>query len=239
MLHSNRLAPEKVAKNFINNHFPHCDGALLAGSVVRGEATETSDLDIVIFDNATRSSYRESRIVSEWPIELFVHNLHSYRDYFESDFKRARPSLPRMVSEGIILKDTGVIDAIKSEAKELLAKGPEVWSTETITTKRYFITDTLEDFIGCNNRLEGIFIANTLAELVSEFVLRTNRKWIGASKWMVRSLKEYDIQFTEQFIKAFDNYYRNDSKRDIIRLVDTILKPYGGRLFVGFSIGKK
>ncbi|WP_339216534.1 hypothetical protein [Ornithinibacillus sp. FSL M8-0202] len=55
---------------------------------------------------------------------------------------------------------------------------------------------------------------------------------------MVRSLKEYDIQFTEQFIKAFDNYYRNDSKRDIIRLVDTILKPYGGRLFVGFSIGK-
>ncbi|MEN2467683.1 nucleotidyltransferase domain-containing protein [Ornithinibacillus sp. JPR2-1] len=139
MLHSNRLAPEKVAKNVIHNHFPHCDGALLAGSVVRGEATETSDLDIVIFDNATRSSYRESRIVSEWPIELFVHNLHSYHDYFESDFKRARPSLPRMVSEGIILKDTGVINAINSEAKELLAKGPEVWSTETRTTKRYFI----------------------------------------------------------------------------------------------------
>ncbi|GAA0610992.1 hypothetical protein GCM10009001_30290 [Virgibacillus siamensis] len=113
---------------------------------------------------------------------MFAHNLKSYQHYFESDYNRGRPSLPRMVSEGIILKGDGIIDSIKCEAKELFSKGPEKWSTEIINTKRYLITDILDDFIGCNNRAEEIFIANTLAEVVSEFVLRTNNKWIGSSK---------------------------------------------------------
>ncbi|MEC5424316.1 nucleotidyltransferase domain-containing protein [Virgibacillus sp. C22-A2] len=235
----NRLEPVKAARKFIENYFPYCDGALLAGSVVRGEATKTSDLDIVIFDKTYSSSYRESLIVYDWPIEVFAHNLNSYQEYFASDFKRARPSLPRMVSEGIILKDKGIIDSIKSEAKELLSKGPEKWSMEIINTKRYFITDTLDDFIGCSNRAEGIFIANTLAELVSEFVLRTNNKWIGASKWIVRSLREHDTKFAEQFVEAFDKFYRSSAKDKVINLVDEVLEPYGGRLFNGFSLGKE
>ncbi|SET85214.1 Nucleotidyltransferase domain-containing protein [Salinibacillus kushneri] len=235
----NKLEPIKAAQKFINKYFQYCDGALLAGSVVRGEATETSDLDIVIFDNTFSSSYRESIIDYEWQIEVFAHNLNSYRDYFESDYKRARPSLPRMVSEGKILKDNGVIESIKCEAKELIAKGPEKWSDETIKTKRYFITDSLDDFIGCNSRAEGIFIANTLAELVSEFVLRTNNRWIGTSKWIIRSLRHFDVNFADQFVDAFDMFYKNGEKQKIIKLVDELLQPYGGRLFDGFSLGKK
>lgn len=211
----------------------------MAGSVVRGEATETSDLDIVIFDKNLNSSYRESLIDFGWNIEVFVHNLISYKEFFKSDYERARPSMPRMVSEGIVLKDNGIIESIKNEAKELLAKGPEKWSTETIKTKRYFITDTLDDFIGCNYRAEEIFIANTLADLVSEFVLRTNQRWIGASKWIIRSLRHYDIEFADRFVEAFDDFYKTGDKNKIIQIVDRILQPYGGRLFDGFSLGKK
>ncbi|MFQ6734197.1 nucleotidyltransferase domain-containing protein [Virgibacillus tibetensis] len=173
---------------------------------------------MVVFDKTYSSSYRESVIKYDWPIEVFAHNLNSY-------YKRARPSLPRMISEGIILKDNGVIDSIKCEAKELLSKGPEKWSIEIINTKRYFITDTLDDFIGCNNRAEGIFIANTLAELVSEFVLRTNNRWIGASKWIIRSLRDYDTNFAEQFVEVFDIFYKSDAKNEVIKLVDEILHP--------------
>lgn len=231
--------PIKAAQTFINGRFPYCDGALLAGSVVRDEATETSDLDIVIFDNNFSSSYRESLIDLGWKIEVFAHNLISYKAFFQSDCERARPSMPRMVSEGTILKDNGIIEAIKNEAKELLAKGPEQWSIETIETKRYFITNTLDDFIGCDSRAEGIFIANTLAELVSEFVLRTNNRWIGSSKWMIRSLRNFDAGFTNSFVKAFDNFYKTGGKKELIQLVDIVLLPYGGRLFDGFSLGKK
>ncbi|WP_129691259.1 nucleotidyltransferase domain-containing protein [Gottfriedia acidiceleris] len=234
----NKLNPIEAAHHFVNKYFPNCQGALLAGSVVRNEATETSDLDIVIFEKSLSSSYRESLKELDWDIEVFVHNLTSYKHFFESDYERARPSLPRMVSEGIILKDEGVIEEIKKEANDLLDKGPEKWSEETIKVKRYFITDTLNDFIGSSNRAEEIFIANTLAELVSEFVLRTNGKWIGSSKWVVRSLIQYNEDFANRFVEAFDLYYTAGEKNQIIKLVDEVLHPFGGQLFEGFSLGK-
>lgn len=238
MRNLNKLIPIEAAHQFINEYFPNCQGALLAGSVVRGEATETSDLDIVIFDNNLSSSYRESLIEYGWAIEVFVHNLTSYKQFFEMDYDRARPSMPRMVSEGTILKDDGVIDSIKKEAMDILSNGPKEWSKETINTKRYFITDALDDFIGCSNRAEELFIANTLAELLSEFVLRTNRQWIGSSKWILRSLRNYDEQFSNQFVEAFDIFYKTGNKNQVIQLVDDVLHPFGGRLFAGFSLGK-
>ncbi|WP_223702347.1 nucleotidyltransferase domain-containing protein [Sutcliffiella deserti] len=234
-----KLEPLKAASQFVQKRYPSCQGALLAGSVVRGEATENSDLDIVIFDKEFVVSYRESLVDLGWNIEVFVHNLVSYKEFFENDVQRARPSMPRMVSEGIVLKDEGIIQSIKIEAEALLEKGPEKWSEETIKIKRYFLTDALDDFIGCKNRAEEIFIANTLGDLLSEFVLRTNNRWIGTSKWLVRSLNHYDEEFTKEFVKAFDHFYRNGEKTKIIILVDQKLKPYGGRLFNGFSLGKR
>ena len=112
-----KVKPIEAAQKFIAQRFPDCQGAILAGSVVRGEATATSDLDIVIFDNSIPSSYRESLIDFGWPIEIFVHNLTSYQQFFEMDYKAAKPSMPRMVAEGIVLKDEGIIEAIKKEAQ--------------------------------------------------------------------------------------------------------------------------
>lgn len=228
----------EAAMKFVEKYFPECEGALLAGSVVRGEETETSDLDIVVFDYTYKSSYRESLIEFGWRIEVFVHNLVSYKSYFLSDCERARPSMPQMVAEGIILRNTGMVVSIKEEAKELLNSGPAKWPEETIRLKRYFITDALDDFIGCTDRAETIFIASSLAETVSEFVLRTNNNWDGSSKWLIRALKQYDVKFAALFIEAFDEFYKTDDKRNIIRLVDLVLQPHGGRLFEGFSVGK-
>ncbi|KAF0817007.1 hypothetical protein KIS4809_4107 [Bacillus sp. ZZV12-4809] len=234
-----RPEPIEAAVQFVERHFPNCQGALLAGSVVRGQATETSDLDLVIFDDNLVSSYRESVIEFGWNIELFVHNLTSYRFFFESDCKEAKPSMPRMVSEGKILKDTGLIAGIKKEAKELLEQGPKAWSKKTIDLKRYFITDALDDLIGCQNRGEGIFIASKLGELVGEFILRSNRKWIGSSKWLVRSLVHHDKELADEFVEAFDSFYKTNNIEKIVILIDKVLEPFGGRLFEGFTLGKK
>jgi predicted nucleotidyltransferase len=239
MDYTKKLLPLEAGERFIQKHYPTCQGALLAGSVVRGEATEMSDLDIVVFDENVKSSYRESHVEFGWPIEVFVHNLTSYKFYFESDYLRARPSLPRMVSEGIVLKDDGIIGSLKIEADILLKKGPEKWTLQTLSTKRYFLTDALDDFLGCSDRAEEIFIANTIAVLLSEFVLRSNCKWMGDSKWIVRSLKQFDEIYAQKFVESFDCYYKNGDKKQIINLVEKALKPHGGRLFNGYSIGKE
>ncbi|MDN4494669.1 nucleotidyltransferase domain-containing protein [Ureibacillus sp. BA0131] len=231
-----RVKPFDAAKQFVDKHFPDCKGALLAGSVVRGEATDTSDLDIVIFDDKILTPFRQSMIDFDWAVEVFVHNLTSYKHFFHADFKRARPSLPRMVSEGVIIKDLGVIQKIKKEANIILSEGPEIWSSETIQFKRYFITDVLEDFIGSTNRAEELMIANTLTNLIQEFVLRSNGCWIGSSKWIIRELNNFNEEFASQFIDAFETFYKQNDKSKVIELVDEILVPYGGRLFEGFKL---
>jgi predicted nucleotidyltransferase len=231
-----RLSAFEAAQKFVEERFPDCDAALLAGSVTRGEATVTSDLDIVIFDKEIPSAYRESIIAYGWPIEVFVHNLQSYKLFFESDVKRARPSLPRMVAEGIVIKKNDILPELIGEAKRIIELGPEVWTKKEIEFKRYFITDTLDDFIGSNNEGEELFIAGTLAEQLQEFVLRTNNRWVGKSKWVVRELNQYDPVFSEKFVEAFSQYYRTGNKKLVVEIAELILEPFGGRLFDGFSV---
>ena len=165
--------------------------------------------------------------------------LTSYFDFFKSDCPYAGPSLPRMVSEGIILYDSGVVSLIKEEANELLKKWPEVWSIETIEMKRYMMTDALDDLNGSTDRAEELFIANTLADAIHEFVLRTNVQWDpGLPKRIVRALNQFDENFARTFVQAFDVFYRTGNKDEIIALADGVLKPHGGRLFEGYSLGK-
>ncbi|MDN4606443.1 nucleotidyltransferase domain-containing protein [Sporosarcina highlanderae] len=227
-----------AANRFVDEYYPQCQAAVLAGSVVRGEETPTSDLDIVIFDNQIQNAYRESRIEYNWPIEVFVHTLTSYKTYFQTDAERARPTLPRMVAEGIVLVDAGILSNIKNEAAVLLNNGPAPWSEQTLLTKRYMLTDALGDLLGTQNEAEALFIANTLGEAIHEFVLRTNGKWIGASKWIIRALKQYDEDFANRFVSAFHSFYKTGDREGIINITDEVLAPYGGRLFEGYSLGK-
>ncbi|MGR3764337.1 nucleotidyltransferase domain-containing protein [Rossellomorea sp. NS-SX7] len=236
---SKRMEPLKAAKLFTEENFSGSATVLLGGSVVRGEATDTSDLDIVVIDEKVKTAYRESLIAYDWPIEVFVHNEETLIEYFKSDCERGRPSLPRMVAEGIIIKDHGSGSEFKETAETFLKEGPPDWNSSTIRMKRYFLTDLLDDFVGSKKRGETIFIAGSLAEALHEFVLRTNRRWVGSSKWIVRALSEYDRVFTERFVNSFEYFYKTGDKQRVISLVDSVLKPHGGRLFDGFSIGKE
>ncbi|WP_181350804.1 nucleotidyltransferase domain-containing protein [Thalassobacillus sp. CUG 92003] len=218
--------------------FEDSSTVLLCGSVVRGEDTHTSDLDIVVFDPNVEASHRRSFFYQEWPVELFVHNLTSYQSFYRQDIERARPSLPQMVAEGRVIRDTGHAYALQKEARQILEAGPSPWSMEQIRQKRYFITDTLDDLLGAKHRREGIFIVPRLAELVHEFALRTNGCWIGQTKWIPRTLMQFDEEFAQRFIRVLDAYYQEGEIDGIVSLVDEVLAPHGGRLFDGFSIGE-
>lgn len=128
---------------------------------------------------------------------------------------------------------------IKREAEKLLTGGPKPWSEEELAFKRYALTDLLDDFEGTTRREEAIFIAGRMAELGHELYLRTQGQWIGSGKWVYRTLKRYDPAFADRFADAFDRFYTSGDKKAVITLIDGILAPSGGRLFAGFTMGKK
>ncbi len=236
-----RKSAFEAAKQFVSDYFPVCEVALLAGSVVRMEATATSDLDIVIIDEHAAYSYRESMVVLGWPIEVFVHTATSYSSFFAMDAARGNPTLPRMVVESVIIKDNGtnIIATMRNEAKEIIEQGPPEWSEETIKIKRYTLTDLLDDFVGATIYGEQMCIALELASTLPVFYLRINRQWVGESKWIYRELKRYQPDFADQYLQVLNSFYQDGEKAPLVELVDEVLAPHGGRLFEGFSLGKE
>lgn len=226
------------AKKIVLEKYPTCHAALLAGSVIRGDETKTSDLDIIIFDFSVEGAYRESFYSHDWPVEMFVYNSFSYRDFIDMDCQHGTPSLPRMISEGMPLMGADIIAPIQKEAIARLAAGPESWDEEIINWKRYIITDLLEDLKGAKQRAEQLFTVNALAQLLQEFYLRVNGQWTGKGKWVIRTLRDYDEAYAKQYTSALDEFYRTGNIEGIVHITDDTIRPFGGRLFEGFTLGK-
>ncbi|GIQ69622.1 nucleotidyltransferase [Xylanibacillus composti] len=233
------MEPILAAKLFVESNFHQSPFALAAGSVIRGEGTITSDLDIVIVDDCIDRAYRESFHAYGWPIEVFVHNEQTVREYFDHDIQRRRPSLVNMVAEGILIKDLGALGkGLKELAHELLAAGPAPFTPEESETRRYIITDLLDDLIGAQNYDEQLFISYKLVEQTCNFLLVNRQEWMGRGKWVPRLLKRSDEASYQILIKALKQLYVHQEKQPLIDWIVVELEKYGGRCFAGYSRGK-
>jgi hypothetical protein len=229
-----RLPYDEAAAQFIEKHFPSCNVAILSGSVVSGQGTDHSDLDLVIIDDSQPGPFRACYFENDWPIEAFVFTTGTYRIFFDNNHYHAIPTLQRLCANGLILKDDGTANELVQEAKDLLSEGPWPLSTEEINQARYEIAECLEDLEGSVSRHEDLFIVNRLATLVLDFELRSHGYWTGVGKWAVRALSTYSELFCRQFMNELDSYYKNDTKDSLVAFVDGTLQPYGGRLFAGY-----
>jgi hypothetical protein len=80
----------------VRDRFPAATQAWLAGSVVGGEATATSHLDIMVLDE-TAVVHRESLRHEDWPVELFVNGGAGVRHFVAKDIAHRKPSTARLV----------------------------------------------------------------------------------------------------------------------------------------------
>lgn len=224
-----------TAAAFIVVHYPDCRAAFLAGSVMRGDHTPTSDLDIVIVAGRPEAPFRESLYFGGWPVEAFVHTPESIRRYFARDVARRRPSLAMMCTEGAILRNLdGLAAQIRAEAEALLAAGPPPLTPDEIDSQRYFLTDLLDDLQGAADEGERFFIAAELAQQAAEFVLAYHGQWTGIGKWTPRALHRYNPALADRLAAALRELYCHRRADALIAFVDGTLAPAGGRLFAGF-----
>ena len=74
--------PRSAVTEILAEKYPEARVVFLAGSVVRGEDTETSDLDLVVIFDRLPQAYRESFIFGGWPVEAFIHDPETLRYFF-------------------------------------------------------------------------------------------------------------------------------------------------------------
>lgn len=233
---ASELDAVQAARALVERDFLHCLAAFLAGSVVRGEATATSDLDIMIIVPPEAPAYRESLRAFGWPVEVFVQTVEAHREFAAKEAARRRPSTSMMACEGIVLLERdGWAELLKTEACALLEQGPPPLTAVELAWSRYGLTDLLDDFVAANPD-DALFIANDLALAASDLILDYHRRWRGKGKWLLRLLCRLDPALAEQLTAAMRTVYREDARQPLVDFVDGALNLVGGRLWEGFRI---
>jgi hypothetical protein len=231
-----KLAALDAAKQFVADRYPGCAVAFLTGSVVRGEDTPYSDLDIIVIADDEPKAYAEAYCAYGWMIEVLMHNRETYRQFVERDCARGRPSLPDMIANGVVLADDGTASDIQREARELMSAGPPSWSGQDIRRARFVTTNHLLDLQGGLQPMEAILAAGELAYALHELILRANGHWAARGKRIPQALAGYDPDLARRFSLEFEIFCRSPHDTEsLVRFADEVLAPFGGRLIDGYS----
>lgn len=210
----------------------------LAGSIIRGEDTPFSDLDLVVIFDLLPTAYRESFHFQGFPIEAFVHDPETL-NYFliEVDRPSGIPSLAQMILEGIeIPKPTELSRSLKQVARSVLQSGPPELSEKDVRKLRYDITNLVDDIREPRSRGELIAAGAELYEALANYYLRSNKLWSAKGKSIPRILKQADSDLYSQYAAAFDELFAQGQTTTLIALAEEILKPGGGFLFDGHRL---
>lgn len=234
---TSRVSPEEAARGVWEERYAGARVLFLGGSVMRGEATPASDLDLVVVYEELPNAYREAFVHAGWPVESFVHDPATLEHFFEADRVRGVPALMSMVGEGLEVPGASEFSArLKRRAAELLEAGPPPWGEEELTLWRYRLTDWVDDMKFPRSPEELVATGAWLYQDAAEFYFRARGLWSAHSKTIPRRLRLTDAAFAEKFLRAFDALFTEKRPEPAAALVGEMLEPFGGLFFDGFRM---
>lgn len=233
-----RISPVEAALEIFRTRHAGACVLFLAGSVMRGEGTPTSDLDIVVVYERLPVAYRESFMHRGWPVETFVNDAETLNYYLqESDPKTGFPSMANMVLEGCEIPGPSEFSqSVKQLAAAVLAAGPPAWNEADLRRIRYMLTDGIDDIRHPRSDAELVAAGAKLYEAVADFYLRSRALWSAKGKAIPRRLREVDAGFAARFCEAFEMLFTGKRPEQVVALVEEMLEPFGGFLFDGYKL---
>lgn len=230
------ITPESAAKEILDDRYPNASVMFLAGSLVRGEATRFSDLDLVVIFDKVEKAYRESFYYRGWPVEAFVHDADTLKYFFyEVDKNCGVSSLPQMVLEGKVISAPNELSAeLKELAQKIVDAGPPMLDQSELDKRRYHITDLIDDIREPRSRAELMGSGAQLLNVLADFYFRANGKWSASGKTIFRKLAAADVKMQKEFEFAFSELFAEANSVPCIELAEKVLKDKGGFLFDGY-----
>ncbi len=214
------------------------EAVFAAGSIVRGEGTAYSDLDLVVVFPRLEAAYRESFRFDGLPVEAFVHDPETLEYFFVAvDRQSGIPTLPQMVFEGVeIPEPTELSERLKRRAADLMAAGPPILDDEAEQRLRYLVSDLLDDLRAPRSRDELIATGARLYEQLADYHLRRRGLWSAKGKAIPRVLERVDGALAARYGDAFAALFSTSDSAAVIRLTEELLHAAGGTLFEGFRL---
>ena len=230
--------PTRITREIFERRYPEASVIFLAGSVVRGDSTPFSDLDLVVIFDKLPTAYRESYLFQGIPIEAFVHDPETLNYFlYEIDRPSGIPSLAQMILEGIeIPKPNDLSRSLKQLATTVMQLRPPELSEEDVRKLRYNLTSLVDDIRQPRSKDELVASGAELYETLANFYLRTNGLWSANGKSIPRFLRKANADLCLRYTTAFDELFVHGRTEKVIALVEEIIGPRGGFLFDGHRL---
>ncbi len=228
----------KITNEILASKYSAARVIFLAGSVVRGEGTAYSDLDLVVIFEKLPAAYRESFYFQGLPIEAFVHDPETL-NYFlhELDRPSGIPSLAQMILEGVEVPEASEFSqSLKRLAASVIESRPPILSEGDIRKLRYNLTNLVDDIRQPRSKDELVASGTELYEALADYYFRTNNLWSAKGKSIPRILKQADADLCLRYCNSFEELFANGQPAKVVALAEEILKPNGGFLFDGHKL---
>jgi predicted nucleotidyltransferase len=228
-----KTSPLFVTKDLLETRYHGAEVIFVAGSVMRGEATAYSDIDIVVIFPKIQKAYRESFYHMEWPVEAFVHDPDTLQYFFhEIDRPTGTATLAEMVYDGIeVPQATPFSENLKSLAAVFLREGPPKLSQQEIEDRRYHLSERLDDLRDPRSKADLYATASAIYAELAEYYFRSRNEFSSTGKAILKRMKKSDPNFMRRFMDAFETLYTQAQPGKVIELCEELLMPQGGLLF--------
>lgn len=225
------------ARAFVVANYPKACAAFLGGSAASGDATESSDLDILILlrDEWSSTSFVETTTYEDQLVEAFVYGRGALNSWLEKGRAEARPVLDRLVAQGVLLVEGEVADELASASRRALEAGPAPIDSEQLNLRRYSLSAVVDDVAGTQDPGLRDVAMSTAWKEAAELALLSRGHWIGTGKWLLRELRAHDDLF--DLAAWVDRGGRDD--RALVESCRALLDSVGGYLQAGYVRGEK
>ncbi|MEV4163796.1 nucleotidyltransferase domain-containing protein [Nonomuraea dietziae] len=223
------------ARRLACDRFPDALAVILAGSTATGRATARSDLDIAVLVEDGGGTGRETIRFEGRVVELFVHTRAGLVELFAADVAARRAVLQSMYATGLVLVDTnGEAGRARALAEADLRKGPPALEPQAVETRRYGLTDALDDLTDTGDRIERLAVAGLVLSMAADLLCDHHHAWIGGGKWLPRRLLAADAQRGAALLEGHLYLCETGDPTLMIDAASEILDLVGGPLREGY-----
>ncbi|WSN53488.1 nucleotidyltransferase domain-containing protein [Streptomyces sp. NBC_01296] len=227
--------PIDQARRLVRSRFPDALSVILAGSTATGRATANSDLDIAVLIEDGGVTCRETIRFEERVVELFVHTRTGLLELFAADVAARRAVLQNMYASGLVLVDSdGEAGRARALAEADLRGGPPALETQAVDTKRYGLTDALDDLADASDPIERLAVAGYVVNAAADLLCDHHHAWIGGGKWFPRRLLEADPQRGAALLEGHHRLCGSGDPAALISAALKVLDLVGGPLREGY-----
>jgi hypothetical protein len=227
----------KITKQILDDRYPDADVIFLSGSLLRGEGTPYSDLDLIVIFERLPHAWRESFNFQGYPVEAFVHDPETFNYFiFEFGIPSGQSAMAHMVAEGVeVPGPTEISQSLKRITTDLIAAGPPELSDEDERKLRYTITNLIDDIRQPRSKEELVASGAELYSALANYYFRTNGLWSAVNKSIPRRFSKANPELYSLFREGFDQLFAGGKSDKVIALAEEILKRHGGFLFDGYK----